>query len=248
MQIASKADFIQYIKYALGFPSINVELDCTQLGNIIDDCVQEFRRYNAGEGSYEDYAIFNISAGVNTYSLSAEDIQNVYDLQSSFGINGINTLFSPTHILLYADWVQRGNYPGGSGGLGGQGLVLTEYDLAMNYLEEISNRFGRKFQVRYREQAKELKVFPTPTEDSVGILCLWRNELATNLYNHSLVKKLAVARAKVMWGGILRKFVMTIPGGGSISGADIVAEGKEEETKALDSIRLESTPPRFFVE
>jgi hypothetical protein len=61
-----------------------------------------------------------------------------------------------------------------------------------------------------------------------------------------LVKKLVVARAKVLWGMQIGKYSMAMPDGSSINGFEIMNKGYEEEEKVMENIRLESEPCDFF--
>jgi len=69
MDIISKDELKKYIKVALGAPIIKVELDDVHLDQQIDRAIQKFHRYNAGEGSIYDYAVFETEAGKSEYNL-----------------------------------------------------------------------------------------------------------------------------------------------------------------------------------
>ncbi|HON83424.1 MAG TPA: hypothetical protein PLI22_04730 [Caldisericia bacterium] len=242
--ITTMEDMRDYIKLMLGFPVINVELSNNQIYQVIYDAAQIFWRYGYDEANYRDHAILNLTSGTDEYSLSGTDIINVVDFDFSFGVDGINTLFSPTHTLLYKDWVVRGNYPGGPGV---QGLVLTDWAIGMNYLEEIRNTFGKMYTAYYRPLTETLKIFPTPKEDITGVLIVYKKMAMASLYNHVLFKELCVAKAKKLWGFNINKTNITLPGGGTINGAEIKAEGKEEEKEAIDKLRSESSPIDFLI-
>lgn len=241
-----------YIKMMLGGGIVNVEMKNEVLNQIIEDSIQEFQKYNYGEGQYLDYVIFTASAGQTTYnffedpvlSASWEDISNVVNFEISFGINGINTLFSPTHILLMENG-QANNMLGGSRLFGGQytpGLELTSYKIAMMYLQDIQETLGKQYMVNWIPYRGTLVITPAPKENVTGILQLYRKEKIENLLNDNLVKKLCVAKTKIVWGQLLRKYNMSMPGGGTINGDLLHQEGVDEEEKILEQIRLESEP------
>lgn len=242
--ITTLEEMRDYIKLMLGFPTINVELKNEQIFQVIWDSAQIFWRYGYDESNYRDYAILTTTSGTDEYSLSGQDIINVVDFDFSFGIDGINTLFSPTHTLLYKDWVVEGNYPGGPNS---GGMVLTGWTIGMNYLEEIRNTFGKMYTCYYRPNSQTVKIFPTPKENMTGILIVYKKESLANLYNHILFKELSVAKAKKLWGFLLDKTNMQFPGGGTVNGAKIEAAGKEEEEKAIEKIKGESSPIDFMV-
>jgi len=240
--------FRDYIKRQLGHPVLCVELADEQLTELIRDAVDIFQRYMYSEGTYKDFLIFTIEDGVSAYTMTSA-ISDVIDIQLSTGNNGINTLFSQTHNLLYNDWVVQGGYPGGPGGgpSYGTGMALTNYDVAMMYLDEAKAKFGRRYRVNYRDATNELMVTPLPTETLTGVLEVYSRHEATDIYNHILVRKLAVALAKKLWGLHLKKYSLTLPGGGTLNGDGIYQDGLNEEERVMDAIFKEAQPPDFFI-
>lgn len=245
-----------YCKLMLGMPVINVECDDSQFNQIIEDSIQDFQRYNYDEGSYMDYIIFTASAGVDEYPASAHpdlaEIKSVYDLSLAFGLDGINTLFSPTHLLLYDQYVNRGNYPGGPGtGTGSfpanTGMVLAGYQIAMMYLDEIKNSFAKMYHADWLPGREVLRIVPTPSTTVTGLLIVYKREYATHLYNHPLVKKLCVARCRIQMGWHLNKYGATLPDGISINAGEMVAKGEKDEETTMENIRLESSPIDFYI-
>lgn len=238
----------QYIYTRLGHPVVNVEVAPEQLDVIIYDTVQDFQRYNYGDGVDLEYTTLLVSAGVSEYYVGDSNIEAAYDIDISYGIDGINTLFSPTHMLLYNDWVANGNYPGGTGYMfGGGGGVLSNYEISMEYLEQAKQMFGKHYEVKFNSAKKSLIVTPTPDSCAVATIGLYRKADMEQLYNHPLVKKLAVARARVQWGMSLAKYTITLPDGSTMNGMEIANRGFEEEEKWYEEIRAESEPIDFFV-
>jgi hypothetical protein len=256
-KITNLTEFKNYILVALGFPVLNIEISNEQLEQCIELTIEDFQRYNQAEGSYRDYFILSCSAGVEDYPVSAirdfktgeqlDNVEGVWDFSVSFGADGINTLFSPAHILLYNQYVEQGSYPGGPGQGSPGGLVLANYQISMMYLDQINEMFGKMYSVAYLPGREVIRITPTPTAGIVGVLILWRKEYAYNLYNNVLVKKLAIARAKLRWGRNLNKYGGTMPDGLTVNAADIIAEGKEEEEKWFDRMWDESQPGDFIV-
>jgi len=240
-----------YILRKLGQPVINVEVATEQIDQEIEDAIQDFRRYNNEDGSYLQYAALTVSAGVSEYCLEGQDIEAAYDFQLSYGVDGINTLFSPTHMLLYNDWVANGGYPGGPGGTtemdnGGQ-LILAGYQVAMQYLAEIKKKFGKGYRIKWHPGREVLEVIPTPKSSGSAMIALYKREAAEYLYKHPLVKKLCVARVKKVWAGNIGKYTGTLPDGLLIDSGRIMTEAITEEENAMNQIRLESEPPDFFI-
>ena len=244
-----------FCKLMLGAPVINVELDDTQIDQIIENECQVFSRYEYEEGNYEDYIIFHASAGVSNYSVSAvtdqngnpiTDILHTHSFEAGSFMGDLNVMFTPTHILLHQSWVEGRQFPGGPNNNGVSNMILTDYSIAMMYIKDIQNLFGKSYVVRYIPNGT-LKIVPTPNQDITGVLIVYRKLEDIYLYNHPLVKKLCVAGCKKMWGSILSKYQGTLPDGLSINGDAIKSEGIEEYNKALEDIKAESQPCEFFI-
>ena len=239
MNIIDMSTFVDYIKLELGAPVINIELTDLQIQEKIQDSVELFQRYNYGEGNYKDYLIFTLSAGVNEYSLSGTDIIQTIDFAMSSSAGGINTLFSPTNILA-SDLIASMQSGGGN-------LALSSYQSAMMYLKEIDNMFGKSFNVDYRPGSQILRVTPTPNVEYVGVLQVYKKETSLILYKNPLLKRLAISNTKMLWGEILSKHSVTLPGGSTINGTDIYSRAKEDFDLTLENIKQESEPPIFFI-
>lgn len=209
---------------------LNIEVSTEQLNNAIDEAIDYTRRYLVGEGIYEDYFVMTLSAGVSAYSMSGSDVYGVIDFElGGTGTNSINHLFSPMNLLYGTAWNQM--FSGGGGG----GLALANYQSMLLYLETIKDLFTISYKLDFNELSQVLTVVPSPAENCAGVLRLWRKETAINLYNNILVKELAIAIVKTIWGTVLRKYPMTLPDGSNTRefGIEISQEGREEKKEIL---------------
>jgi hypothetical protein len=243
-------DYLQtrnYLKKRLGSPVVCVEIDDSQLDCIIDDTIQDAARYLYGEGTKRDYLAFPITKGTSAYELDCNITDAIsFDYMSHY--DGINVLHSPTHMLLYNDWVNNGNYPGGPG-TGNQGSpgALVSYDIALTYLEEVKNQFSIMYKADYHEPSRTLTLTPSPNEDGTGLLTVWRRADITDMMDHPIVKKLMVGRAMMQWGLHLGKYQIQMPGGGTTNGDTIYSNGLVMEEKAWEQLISEGDYPQFWV-
>ncbi len=249
MAIATLEQFRDYIKTEIGSGQLTdqvivVEVSDGQINQQIDNAVQFFQQYGGGEGYQLDYVTFDASAGVGSYPMPG--LRGVLDVELSLGVDGINTMFSPTNMLLFSDFVGRGSIFGPADR--SSGMNLTSYDTAMNYLKEIKNKFGSMFTVKYNQNREILTIYPTPTQNVTGVLAVYKKETAINLYNHYLVKKLATGRVCRLWGGFnLAKYGNSpMPDGMTVNWSTILDLGKELILEAEEAIRAESEPTDFF--
>ena len=232
----------KYIKRKLGHPVICVEIADEQLDDVILDSVQEAARYLYGEGTSKDFVAFNLTSGTSSYELEC-DIADVVSFDYMSALDGINVLHSPTHMLLYNDWVNNGNYPGGPGG---GGASLVSYDIAMTHLKEVQNQFSITYQAKYNEPSRMLTLLPTPKENGTGLLEVWKKTDIKYMFDHPLVKKLMIGRAMQQWGTNIGKYSITMPGGGTTNGSEIYSNGTMLEEKAFELIKTEGYFPQFF--
>jgi len=242
-------DMRLYILTRLGQPVINVEIAPIQLDTIIYDTIQEAQRYLYGEGVDLHNTTLQVWAGVSEYFVGDLEIETTYDIELTNGMGGINTLFSPMHMLLYNDWVGMGNYPGGPGAgasMAGAG-ALTSFEITGEYMEQVNQMFGKQYTVKYNTDRRSLNVLPTPQWDMIATLRLYCRTSAERLYNNPLVKKIAVARAKIQWGLQIGKYTITMPDGSTMNGFEIMNRGYEEEEKAMEDLKWESEPCDFYV-
>lgn len=258
-KITTLAGMKTYVKTMLGYPAINVELPDSTFNQVIEDACQTFARYNEGEGSYKDYVVFSTSAGQQDYPVSAifnpatqsyiDNVQSVYDFSVAVGLDGINIMFTPSHILLHDQYVTQGAYPGGSmGALGvNDGLTLTNYVTSQMYIKEISNMFGKMYKIIYIPGKDVLRVSPVPNDKYTGVLALNRRSADVELYNHPIVKRLATGKCMQIWGGlVLNKYNGTLPDGMTINGAGIYEMGTKMYDAAEESCWRESAPSGFI--
>lgn len=256
-KITTLENMITYCKVMMGAPVINIEMADMQFEQVIEDECNNFSRYCYEEGNYQDYVIIQSSAGVSDYPISGiwdsangrylENVQGVYNLNMLDYLDGINLMFSPTHILLHDEWVEKGNYPSRNAGMGTAGLTLTNYDIAMMYLKDINMTFGKAYTVRYIQGKEMLKIVPTPQQPLIAVLSLYRKLDDMYLYNHPIVKRMCTGAAKKLYGNILRKYQGTLPDSLSVNGDAFYSDGVEEYNKAIEDCVKQSAPPDFFV-
>lgn len=247
--INTLAEFRDYIRRQLGSPVICVEIDNTQLDDIICDTIALANRYLYGEGIYQDYLGFTVSAGVSAYDLSTvsgDVIEDVIDFDMSNQNGSMNSLFSLTNfaaadIFRGFGWGQGGYYNYG------QGMGLSQYQTTLIYAEEMKLLLGEPFRADFTPTTQTLRLVPSPTKNGMGLLSVYRKTAMEKMYNHIIIKKLATATAKKLWATNLKKYVLELPGGGQINGESLYADGVVEEERWLERLESEAEPAVFFV-
>lgn len=248
--IQNMAQMRNYIKLMLGSPVICIEISDEQLNYIIGDCIRYIQRYYFRQGNYRDYLIIELQPGKTHYKI-CQELEAVVDFQTANWMGDINELFTLPHNALYdsvmsmnSSSIFRGACYGNSAGYGD---VLGSWNAALQWLEQAKIDFGESYQVRYNEKEKELSVWPTPRHPVRAIMEVYKRQRAVKIFNDIMFRKLVVARAGQVWTNALRKYSITLAGGGTLNADSLYSSYKEEYDYCLENIRLESPNGEFWV-
>lgn len=249
-KIQNMAQMRNYIKMMLGSPVICVEISDEQLNYIIADAVRYVQRYYFGQGNFRDYLVMELVPGQTHYKI-CQELESVVDFQTANWIGDINELFTLPHNALYdsvmsmnSSSIYRGACYGNSAGYGD---VLGSWNAALMWLEQAKVDFGESYQVRYNEKEKELSIWPTPRHPVRGIMEVYKRQKSVKIFNDIIFRKLVVAMAGMRWTNALRKYSITIAGGGQLNADSLYSSYKEEYDWCIEQIRLESTQGEFWM-
>lgn len=249
-KIQNMAQMRNYIKMMLGSPVICVEISDEQLNYIIADAVRYVQRYYFGQGNFRDYLVMELVPGQTHYKI-CQELESVVDFQTANWIGDINELFTLPHNALYdsvmsmnSSSIYRGACYGNSAGYGD---VLGSWNAALMWLEQAKVDFGESYQVRYNEKEKELSIWPTPRHPVRGIMEVYKRQKSVKIFNDIIFRKLVVAMAGMRWTNALRKYTITIAGGGQLNADSLYSSYKEDYDWCIEEIRLESTQGEFWM-
>lgn len=249
-KIQNMAQMRNYIKMMLGSPVICVEISDEQLNYIIADAVRYVQRYYFGQGNFRDYLVMELVPGQTHYKI-CQELESVVDFQTANWIGDINELFTLPHNALYdsvmsmnSSSIYRGACYGNSAGYGD---VLGSWNAALMWLEQAKVDFGESYQVRYNEKEKELSIWPTPRHPVRGIMEVYKRQKSVKIFNDIIFRKLVVAMAGMRWTNALRKYTITIAGGGQLNADSLYSSYKEDYDWCIEQIRGESTLGEFWM-
>ena len=248
--IQNMAQMRNYIKMMLGSPVICIELSDQQLNYIIGDCIRYIQRYYYRQGHYRDYLILELQPGKTHYKI-CQELETVVDFQVANWLGDINELFTLPHNALYDSVMSMNNsslFRGACyGNSAGYGDVLGSWNAALMWLEQAKIEFGESYQVRYNEKEKELSIWPSPRHPVRGIMEVYKRQRSVKIFNDVMFRKMVVARAGMVWTNALRKYSITLAGGGQLNADSLYSSYKEEYDYCLENIRLESPPGEFWM-
>ena len=248
--IQNIAQLRNYIKLMLGSPVICIEISDQQLDYIIGDALRYVHRYYFRRGHFRDYLIMELQPGKTHYKI-CQELETVVDFQTSNWLGDINELFTLPHNALYdsvmsmnSSSIFRGSCYGNSAGYGD---MLGNWNASLMWLEQAKIDFGEAYQVRYNEAEKELSVWPTPRKPVRGIMEVYKRQRSIKVFNDIMFRKLVVAWAGQVWTNALRKYSLTIAGGGTLNADSLYSSYKEQYDWCLEQIRLESPAGEFYM-
>lgn len=240
-RIQNVAQLRNYIKLQLGSPTICVELSDDQLNAIIADSVQWIWKYYYNHGAYRDYLMMELKPGKTHYKI-CQDLESVVDFNTSNWLGSINELFTVPHTMLYDQVMTMGNCWQGTcwGNSPSFGDMMGNWNASLCWLEEVKNTFGESYQVRWNGKEHELSVWPAPRKPTRGLMEVYKRQKVEHVFNDVLFKKLAVARAGMLWASGLKKYTMTLAGGGQINSDSLYSQYKDEYDWVIQRIDDES--------
>jgi hypothetical protein len=239
----SRDTFKDYCLRKLGFPVIQINIDDDQLEDCVDRALQYFQdfHHNGTERTYLQHQI------------TQEDIDNRY-LTVSSGVIGIIRVFpitnSQTVSMFDARYQMRLNEL-----YDFTNVSYVYYTMMQTHLRMIDMLFTGEKPIRYNRNTDRLNIDWDWNALKVGQYVIMEGTVIvdpdtyTKTWNDRMLKRLATAYIKEVWGNNLKKFGgMQLPGGITMNGQQIYDEAVKEIDEIEKSIRLEhEEPPTFFV-
>jgi hypothetical protein len=227
----------QYIRdwvlKALGSPTIQVELEETQIDQKIQDVLELFQKYKPKEYFVaQEYARGYHYITAPTDAIGVLDVEFVRsDYLSYENVEGA-LLYDPFYFL-------------SAGGI--TGMDVTTYDLVRHWIEVISREFGSEEGCIFLDDGNLFIQVPGNFKVTIKWAMPW-NSLADchRPYQH-LFLNLVLAKCKQILGHIRGKFAQGVPGAGGmvqLDGEYMKQSGKEEEAQLTEELKRIS--PHFI--
>ena len=252
----SRNQLIDYCLRRLGYPVIEINVDDEQIEDRVDDALQMFMEHNS-EGS---------SRIAQFVEITSTDISNGYvDLNTAFSGVYNDRILSVTRVFPINDSTSSINF------------FDLKYQMRLNDLTDLATGIGDLAYLEQMEQylsTIDLKLTGHPQvnfnridaklyiqgdlgaggELNAGDKIMVEMFVSTdasfaNVYNNVFVKEYTTALLKLQWGENLVKFDgITLPGGVTLNGRQIVEDAKAEIEIIRQRIFNEyDTPVDFFV-
>ena len=258
-KLNSRQNLIDYCLRRLGHPVIEINVDDQQLEDRVDDALQLFREY-AADGSRRVYLPVQITAqhisdkyidlSNPTGSAETEFSGRILDVVKVFMVGDSTSNVNFFDIKYQMRLNDLADLATGVGD-------LAYYEHMQQYLSMIDLKLTGQPQIQFNRHSSNLFIQGDmgPTGDiKVGdyIMIEMFIELSEDVggvYNNLFMKNYVTAILKKQWGENISKFEgMTLPGGVTLNGRQLIDDAKEEIEKEIEKLRNEyDNPPNFFV-
>jgi len=237
MVLITRDDMQEYVISRLGYPVLDLELELQNrngMGHVqlaIQDSIDYFYRELGGEGSFYDYMVIYLKAGIIEYQ-TPPDILEVVDVQPSWG-NGFTpwTAFdvgANESLVATTGWSQ---------------FDLVTYTAAQRYISDVQKLVGLQYNVWFNQVTHTMKIIPTPRADRTALAAVYRKVTLSELFHNVIFRDYCIARTKEIWGDILSKDDYVMPGGGKVNGQLMLTNARADKERLETKIWNESGKP-----
>ena len=224
--ITSRALFKSYCERKLGSPVIQINVSADQIEDRIDDALEY----------YQDYHFDAVEDTYVPYKLLATDITNKYITtdQSIVGIKQVIPLYQKNSFSTNMFDVKYQMFLNDVYNL--SSAEMLTYEITQSHLQMVNTLIHGTVPIRYQRHMNRLFVdadwsFDLLENEYIIIECtkIIDPDVYTDVWNDRWLKKYATALIKKQWGENLSKFEgVSLPGGVTFNGANILQEAKEE--------------------
>ena len=252
-KLTSRQELIDYCLRRLGHPVVEINVDDDQIDDRINDGLALFREYVA-DGSKRIYqpiqitsthisqGYVNIETEVAALSGRVLDVVKVFMIGDS--TSNVN-FFDIKYQMRLNDLADLAT------GVGD----LAYYEHMQQYLAMIDLKLTGQPQIQYNRYLDRLFIFgdlnskgDLKAGDFIMVeMYVELNESVTSQYDNLFLKNYTTALIKKQWGENLSKFEgMTLPGGITLNGRQIIDDANQELEREHEKLRNEYDNPPFF--
>jgi hypothetical protein len=244
---ATRQQLKDYSLRQLGSPVIDVNVDDSQIEDLVDDALQLFAEYHF-DGVELTYIKHQITADNITNGYIDMDLvdTNIVSVTKMFQISTNSTnMFDVSYQMALSDFL--GTFTAGT---------LTNYTLNKQHLEMLGDILDPEKNIRFSRVTNKLHGDFNWSEDVtagdylvIEAYTALDPETYSEIYNDRLLKKYLTALIKRSWGNNLSKFEgIQLPGGVQFNGQKILDEAREEIDKIEELVQDRyELPPDFMV-
>lgn len=241
---ASREDLKNWCLRQLGFPVIDINVDDDQ----VDDCVDMAFQY------FQDFHVDGVERWYMKHQLTQDDFDNKYipitdniiGVTRIFPVGSTNASVNMFDLRYQLRLHELYDFTSTS---------YVNYTITQQHIRTLDLLFSGEQPIRFNRHTNKLYLDWDWTRYDVGEYIIIEGFVIINpddftkVYNDRLLKKLATAYIKRVWGNNMKKFQgMQLPGGVVMNGQQVYNEAVEEIKEVEDLIRsAHEEPPQFIL-
>ena len=252
-KISNRNDFRDYVLRRLGYPVIEINVDDDQIEDRIDDGLQLFREY-AADGQLRVFQpVLITQAMVDAKSIDLNTAlpavaNRILDVVKVFMIGDSTSNVNFFDIKYQMRLNDLADLATGVGD-------LAYYEHMQQYLSMIDLKLTGQPQIQFSRHSGTLNIAGDLRDGGdikVGdyiMLEMFVEEAESvgGVYNNLFMKNYVTAILKKQWGENISKFEgMTLPGGITLNGRQIIDDANQELEREHEKLRNEYDNPPFF--
>ncbi|MCP3684344.1 MAG: hypothetical protein GY861_16830 [bacterium] len=269
------------IKMQIGWPMTNIELCDDQIYDFINQATEWYSKYagfieeylifdsnayECGRGMKVDTILNNIAdfycpcSSTPQPSVSAQyvdcDLNNYRKVVGIFSVDPAGGQGGSSEVLFNMDYLfAQQAYFGQM--MGGFGYDITTWHMLKEWMDLRKKMFATAIDVIFNPTSQTIKLIPEPQVGTsggryVGVIGCRMEKSVAELVQERWVQRYALALTKIALAHVRGKFgQVTLFGGGTINGQDLMTQGREDKAKLEAEIQDgygEAEPPLFFIE
>lgn len=226
--MAASATFIADVTTALGGNLIDVELTQEDFDYALNKAIRIWQQ-RGNNNLNKKFVPFDVVTDQTTYditTLTGEDVQDITRIVKPRSDGSSADPFYTSYIQQV--WAYRSQL----------GDNMLDFELARQNLKSFERYTVHETQFIWNHRTGILELLDLPKADNTWVLEAYCNLTELEYEDHLWVREYAIAESKIILGRAYRKFqaLSTPTGETSLDGAEMVAEGKEEQTILLENI------------
>jgi len=213
-----------YILRQLGSPYITVEISDDSLDDIIEETIQEFSAFAYDGETVETFLIESTGKGIYKVPLNTSSIKKLSKgsgLSPYAGVGG--------GLVLSYDQLSNWGWSAGD--------MISRINNISTQMSILSHYFGDEVAYSFNANKKEITIFEPFHGPMIAMLNMsYVPDSIDLIFNHIWIKKMCVAKARIIQSVVLGKHDQTLVGGARINYADIRTQGQEELLALKDEL------------
>jgi len=267
-QVNSRATLIEYCKYRLGFPVVEINVDDDQVDDRVNDTIQFYQDYHFS-GTTKEYFIYTLTQPDidNKFIPIPDDIIYVSSLVTNDSQSNLLNPMGDPNISFSAGGNLFNGYGGNSNTntatlnsytAGETGFDIASYYLSLSHYNMISKLFAtdeKYTPIRFNRHTDKVYIdtdwSTLKVDDKIVLECLSRlnPDINTDVYNDRWVKRYLTAQIKLQWGTNLYKFSgISMLGGVNLDGDKLYDQARQELNQLEEEMQIKyELPPMPFM-